>query len=51
MTRRLLAELGARLFEQAFGAVNTPEDMRDYLAAAFSVDMQTTSWRIRSARR
>ena len=37
----LLAELGARLFEQAFGAVNEPENMRDYLAHAFSVGEQT----------
>jgi GNAT superfamily N-acetyltransferase len=37
-----LAELGARLFEQAFGAMNTPEDMRDYVASAFSTDIQTT---------
>jgi GNAT superfamily N-acetyltransferase len=38
---RLLAQLGARLFEQAFGSANTPEDMRDYLAGAFSVEIQT----------
>ena len=37
-----LAELGARLFEQAFGAVNKPEDMRAYLASAFSADIQAT---------
>ena len=38
----MLAELGARLFEQAFGAMNKPEDMRAYLASAFSADIQTT---------
>src|SRR6185503_16763727 len=38
----LLSELGARLFEQAFGAVNEPENMRDYLASSFSVDIQST---------
>jgi ribosomal protein S18 acetylase RimI-like enzyme len=36
----MLSELGARLFEQAFGAVNTPDDMRDYLAASFSPEVQ-----------
>jgi GNAT superfamily N-acetyltransferase len=38
---RLLAQLGARLFEQAFGAANDPADMRAYLAAAFSVEQQS----------
>ncbi|MDB4877531.1 MAG: hypothetical protein JWM41_3977 [Gemmatimonadetes bacterium] len=38
---RLLAQLGARLFEQAFGSANTPEDMRMYLEGAFSVAIQT----------
>lgn len=37
----LLTELGSRLFEQAFGAVNEPENMRDYLAHAFTVGEQT----------
>jgi len=37
---RLLAQLGARLFEQAFGAANDPENMRLYLAGAFSVEQQ-----------
>ncbi len=35
---RLLAELGARTFADAFGARNEPEDMAAYLAAAFSVE-------------
>jgi diamine N-acetyltransferase len=33
-----LVALGARLFEQTFGAANTPEDMKKYLAGAFTVD-------------
>src|SRR4051794_5968238 len=32
----VLSALGARLFEQAFGAANTPEDMRAFLASTFS---------------
>ena len=36
----LLSEVAARLFEEAFGAVNEPEDMREYLASAFSPDVQ-----------
>ena len=36
----LLSELAARLFEQAFGAATEPRNMRDYLAAAFSVEVQ-----------
>jgi len=36
----VLAQLGARLFEQTFGDDNTPENMREYLASAFSVDAQ-----------
>jgi ribosomal protein S18 acetylase RimI-like enzyme len=36
----LLSEVAARLFDQAFGAVNEPEDMREYLATAFSPDVQ-----------
>src|SRR5438552_204214 len=35
-----LARLAARLFEQAFGAENTPDNMRIYLASAFSPDAQ-----------
>jgi ribosomal protein S18 acetylase RimI-like enzyme len=37
----LLADLGARLFEQTFAAANTPEDMRAYLASAFSPEIQS----------
>ena len=37
---RLVAQLGARLFEQAFGAANDPDDMRAYIASAFTVDGQ-----------
>ncbi|MEP6492022.1 MAG: GNAT family N-acetyltransferase [bacterium] len=33
-----LADVGARLFEQTFGAANTAADMRMYLAHAFSTD-------------
>ena len=36
----LLSRLGARLFEQTFGAANHPDDMREYLRSAFSVDVQ-----------
>jgi ribosomal protein S18 acetylase RimI-like enzyme len=36
----VLAELGARLFEQTFGPVNTREDMEAYLPSAFSPDIQ-----------
>jgi GNAT superfamily N-acetyltransferase len=32
----LLASIGARLFEQSFGAANDPDDMRIYLSSAFS---------------
>jgi ribosomal protein S18 acetylase RimI-like enzyme len=38
----ILADLGARLFEQTFGPANTPEDMQAYLATAFSPDVQRT---------
>lgn len=38
---RLLAELGARLFEQTFGAANRPADMQAYLAEAFTLQRQT----------
>jgi diamine N-acetyltransferase len=36
----LLSRLGARLFENTFGAANHPDDMRDYLHTAFSLDAQ-----------
>ena len=36
----LLAEMGARTFADSFAADNTPEDMVDYLAHAFSPDIQ-----------
>jgi len=35
-----LSTLAARLFEQTYEAANRPDDMRDYLAAAFSADAQ-----------
>ena len=37
----LLAELGARTFQQTFAADNTAEDMAAYLALHFSVAQQT----------
>jgi diamine N-acetyltransferase len=36
----LLAEIGARLFEQTFGRENTADDMQAYLAGAFSPTIQ-----------
>ena len=36
----LLAELGARTFEDSFGSQNTPEDMAAYLAASFGTELQ-----------
>jgi GNAT superfamily N-acetyltransferase len=36
----VIADLGARLFEQTFGAMNTAEDMAQYLANAFSPELQ-----------
>jgi ribosomal protein S18 acetylase RimI-like enzyme len=36
----LLAELAARLFEEAFGSANTPDDMQMYVAKAFSPKAQ-----------
>ncbi len=39
---RLLAELGAHTFQDAFGAENTPEDMAAYLAAEFTPEKQAT---------
>ena len=38
---KLLAELGARTFEETFAADNTSEDMDAYLATHFSVAQQT----------
>lgn len=37
----LLARIGARLFEQTFGAANDREDMEAYLASAFSIEHET----------
>jgi diamine N-acetyltransferase len=37
----LLTGVAARLFEQAFGDANEPENMRAYLSTAFSTDAQT----------
>jgi len=34
----LIGELGARIFVETFGATNSPEDMRDYVASSFGVD-------------
>lgn len=36
----LLASLGARLFEQAFGALNEPGDVRLFLAATYAPHLQ-----------
>jgi diamine N-acetyltransferase len=36
----IVSELAARLFEQTFGAENTPEDMSDYLSSVFRPDLQ-----------
>ena len=36
----VLAEFGARLFEETFGAANDPDDMRIYLTGAFSPALQ-----------
>jgi hypothetical protein len=36
----LLASLGAQTFRETFASDNTPEDMSDYLAMAFSPDRQ-----------
>ena len=38
---RLLAQMGARLFEQAFGNANEPANMQAYLATAFSLERQS----------
>ncbi len=37
---RLLAEIGAETFYDSFAADNTPENMRAYLSASFSPDLQ-----------
>jgi diamine N-acetyltransferase len=37
---RLLAELGARLFADAFGAMNHADDLRSFLADTYSTDLQ-----------
>jgi ribosomal protein S18 acetylase RimI-like enzyme len=36
----LLADLGARLFDQTFGAQNTPEDMEHFLSTTYSPELQ-----------
>lgn len=38
----IVAETGARLFQDAFGDQNKPEDMAQYLASAFSVEQITS---------
>jgi ribosomal protein S18 acetylase RimI-like enzyme len=38
----LLAELGARTFQDTFGMDNTPENMKAYLAASFSPEKQAS---------
>jgi ribosomal protein S18 acetylase RimI-like enzyme len=38
---RLLAQIGARLFEQTFADANEPANMRAYLATAFSLECQS----------
>ncbi|HEY2163476.1 MAG TPA: GNAT family N-acetyltransferase [Gemmatimonadaceae bacterium] len=42
---RLLAALGARLFEDAFGAMNDPNDLRLFLARTYSPDLQLAELR------
>jgi GNAT superfamily N-acetyltransferase len=37
---KLLAEIGAETFHDSFAADNTPENMRAYLSASFSPDLQ-----------
>lgn len=37
----LLAELGRETFSETFAAENTPDNMAQYLASAFGVDIQT----------
>lgn len=41
----LLAQLGATLFEQTFGAANRPEDMAAYLAKSFTVERELELFR------
>ena len=36
----LLSRLGARLFEDSFGAANDPDDMVEYVRSAFSLESQ-----------
>ncbi len=40
----LLSRLGARLFADTFGPANDADDMRDYLASAFSLETQRASF-------
>lgn len=42
---RLLAELGARLFGNAFGAMNDPNDLRLFLAKTYSPALQLAELR------
>jgi diamine N-acetyltransferase len=42
---RLLADLGARLFADAFGTMNGPDDLRVYLANTYSPDRQLAELR------
>ena len=37
---RTLAELGARLFPEAFGVMNDPDDLREFLAKTYSPALQ-----------
>lgn len=39
---QLVAETGTRLFREAFGPQNKPEDIAQYLASAFSVEQITS---------
>jgi ribosomal protein S18 acetylase RimI-like enzyme len=36
---RLLAQLGARLFEQTYAFANDPNDVRDYIGHAYSIEV------------
>jgi len=42
---RLLAALGARLFEDAFGAMNDPDDLRLFLARTYAPGLQLAELR------
>ena len=42
---QLLASLAARLFEDAFGAMNDPHDLRLFLARTYSPDLQLAELR------